>query len=103
MLDSGRYLYAGFMAQQCAEKALKAVIEEGQGRPPKIHDLTALSERAELPSELFRKVGDLDHYYIATRYPGDKARLEAVTDDKKAKELLETAGEVLEWAKKRLT
>ena len=48
MLAGGRYLWAGFMAQQCAEKALKAVIEENQGRPPKAHSLEALAKKAGL-------------------------------------------------------
>ena len=59
-----------FLAQQAAEKALKAVLAERTGGPPprlhsiqKLGDLTGLTQ--QLPPEALR----LDDYYISARYP----------------------------------
>lgn len=104
MLDGGRYLYAGFEAQQSAEKALKAVIQEAVRVPPKIHDLEALGERAGLDeADLVARLRVLSAYYIATRYPEERVRLRKATNQVKATELINTAGEVLAWATRRLT
>jgi HEPN domain-containing protein len=55
MLNTGRYLYVGFMCHQGIEKALKAVIAcdcaEGE-LPPKIHHLQRLAERAGIFTEI---------------------------------------------------
>lgn len=99
MRDTGRYLYAAFQAQQCAEKALKAVLQEKLAAPPKVHDLETLAEKAGLvESDLSRRLRILSAYYIATRYPEDRARLRDVTDREKAVNLIGIAEEVLAWA-----
>ena len=104
MCDGGRYLYAGFEAQQSAEKALKAVIQETVRVPPKIHDLEALAVRASLVDPaLTARLKVLSAYYIATRYPQERSALRGVTDRTKAAELVATAREVLAWATRRLT
>ncbi len=43
MLRTKRLLYAVFQAQQCAEKSLKAVIQERGAVPPCIHDLDVMA------------------------------------------------------------
>ena len=74
MCAGGRYLYAGFAAQESAEKALRAVIQEGARVPPKIHDLETLAERAGLddaaPGGRFRI---LSLYYRGARHPAERA------------------------------
>ena len=68
MCDGGRYLYAGFEAQQSAEKALKAVIQETVRVPPKIHDLETLAEKAGLDdAPLAARLKVLSAYYVAAR------------------------------------
>jgi HEPN domain-containing protein len=64
---------ACFHAQQCVEKALKAVIaERSGGAPPRIHAIAELLEMipegwfVDLRSDL-REI--LDDYYLPTRYP----------------------------------
>ena len=55
MLQTGRYLYVGFMCHQVIEKALKALIARDCDEdeiPPKIHNLVRLSEKANLSDEL---------------------------------------------------
>lgn len=104
MLNGGRYLYAGFQAQQAAEKALKAVIQEAVRVPPKIHDLEALAERAGLDdAALAARLKVLSAYYIATRYPQERATLRKTTDQAVATQLIRTAQEALAWATRRLS
>lgn len=104
MLDSGRYLYAGFEAQQSVEKALKAVIQEAVRVPPKIHDLVTLAHEADLNDEgIVANLAVLSPYYIATRYPRDRERIRASTTQAVAERLIQTAKEVLAWATTRLT
>jgi HEPN domain-containing protein len=64
---------ASFHAQQCVEKALKAVLEEHAGRVPKVHDLDRLFAEAEKYLELEYDepvVNKLNLLYIESRYPG---------------------------------
>ncbi|MDA8146612.1 MAG: HEPN domain-containing protein [Thermaerobacter sp.] len=95
LLDAGRYLYAGFMAQQAAEKALKAVLQETMPVPPKVHDLEVLAQEANLDDQaLAGKLAALSEYYIATRYPDQREELGAKTTRQVAQGLLPTAREV---------
>ncbi len=104
MLRSGRYLYAGFEAQQAAEKALKAVLQEAVRVPPKIHNLVTLAREADLVvEELVDRLATLSAYYIATRYPEVRKELSRRTTVEVAQSLLDTAREVLAWAKYILT
>jgi len=79
-----------FLAQQCAEKYLKAFLEENNTAFGKTHDLVVLlnSTAGHLP-ELDSLRGQLAHlttFGIATRYPGAQA-------DRKAAENALTTGE----------
>ncbi|MDA8346854.1 MAG: HEPN domain-containing protein [Thermaerobacter sp.] len=104
MLRSGRCLYAGFEAQQAAEKALKAVLQEAARVPPKIHNLVALARDAGMDvQELLDRLATLSAYYIATRYPEVRKELSQRTTLDVAESLLDTAREVLAWAKQHLT
>ncbi len=104
MCDGGRYLYAGFQAQQTAEKALRAVIQEAVRVPPKMHDLETLAERAGLDDgSLVGRLKVLSAYYIARHYPAERASLRKTTDQTRALELMTTARQVLAWATRRLT
>lgn len=65
---------ACFHAQQCVEKAFKAILEKKGREVPKTHDVIRLFGLAEnicdleLDIDLLHIVGEL---YIETRYPGD--------------------------------
>jgi len=66
-----------FHAQQCAEKYLKARLQETDIPVPKIHDLTALLDLLlphdpELETLRFA-LGMLTDYAVAVRYPGFSA------------------------------
>ena len=72
-----------FLAQQCAEKCLKAFLEEQQTAFKKDHDLVAL---LDLGGTAFPELDpwrpQLSHlgtFGIAVRYPGPRADMEAAT------------------------
>lgn len=105
MLKAGRYLWTGFVAQQAAEKALKAVLQEGGTEaPPRIHDLVELGGRAGMEDPLLlERLQVLKTYYVATRYPEERERIQQSTSRRRASDLLHTARDTLKWAQMRLT
>lgn len=69
-----------FHSQQCAEKYLKAFLQEQQVRFPYTHRLMplldlCLSVNGEFES-MRQDLDRLDGYAVATRYPGSEATLE---------------------------
>lgn len=73
LAEQGGYHIACFLAQQIAEKAIKAFLY-AQGESPVLgHSVAALAEKAgQHNSQIARKAGAwavLDGYYIPTRYP----------------------------------
>ncbi len=84
-----------FHAQQCAEKYLKAFLEEHQIPFEKTHDLVVLAdligekfpELASLKAEL----GSLGSFSVAARYPGVQADKEAGQKAVRAAEQVRTA------------
>ena len=68
---------ACFHCQQCAEKYVKARLEEAGVRIPKTHDLGELLKLAlpfaPLWSALQPALRSLSQYAVAFRYPGDEA------------------------------
>lgn len=104
MLSTGRYLYAGFEAQQAAEKALKAVVQEALRVPPKVHNLVALADHAGLRDPaLVERLALLSSYYVATRYPEERKAIAQQTTQDVAMSLVETARRALAWARAQLT
>lgn len=69
------YEVACFLAQQVAEKCLKAYLAEHDKRIPKIHQLEKLLGDCKLIAKDFSSLNEeaivLSEYYIETRYPGD--------------------------------
>lgn len=90
---------AVYHAQQCAEKALKAVLLKQVGQFPFVHDLDILVERLEaigitLP-EFVQNAGVLTQYAIQIRYPGDWEPVSV----KEMQEKIAHATQVLSWAR----
>lgn len=71
---------AGFHAQQCIEKYLKALLQKHDVRFEKIHNLISLQElcSAIFPElELYREsLSYLTQFAVAFRYPGESANRE---------------------------
>ncbi len=57
--DNKVYYVASFLAQQAAEKALKALLLESSLKIPKVHDLVFLAERTGAPEGIVSKCREL--------------------------------------------
>jgi HEPN domain-containing protein len=93
---------ACFHAQQCAEKALKALLLKLGVDFPRTHAIEVLldllkEQEIEIPSEVDRAF-ELSQYAVQTRYPGG---WEPVTK-KEAAHALERATLVIAWVENRL-
>lgn len=74
LLEKGKFSHACFLAQQCAEKAVKA-LWYWDGEDPWGHSVQKLLQ--ELPNEALRArtrhlleaAAELDRFYVPTRYP----------------------------------
>ena len=100
MLDAGRFFYVYFCCQQAVEKSLKAIIAEKTKKlPPKLHNLIALAEKADVPVEdkgedLMRFLTDL---YVASRYADVDAPGVHDSDAGHAADCLARATEMVHW------
>ena len=68
----GFYEWACFIAQQAAEKAVKAVYQKkgGEAWGHVVSDLMkGLSDKTSVPEPLIDKAKQLDRFYIPSRYP----------------------------------
>lgn len=83
-----------FLAQQCAEKYLKAFLEEQNTAFGKIHDLVVLLNACAglLPDLDSQKqaMGHLSIFGIAARYPGAQADRKAADESMKTAEIVRT-------------
>jgi len=106
MLQTGRYLYVGFMCHQTVEKALKAIIAQNGKMPQKIHGLMKLAQQGGVYDIMDEKQKDLldtlDPLNIAARYPEQKAKLSAVLTPERCKGILSETEDILCWIKKQL-
>ena len=68
-LRSGRFAQACFVAQQAAEKALKALALHQQCDLPRSHSVLLLAKALEINGEIESAGRYLDRYYISGRYP----------------------------------
>ncbi|MFY9619003.1 MAG: HEPN domain-containing protein [Pyrinomonadaceae bacterium] len=89
-----------FHAQQCAEKYLKAFLQESDVPFPKIHDLADLLKLAlsvePTWTSLLPDLNALSAFAVEYRYPGDAA------DDQEAKEAFEKCESVRQTFRKAL-
>jgi len=89
-----------FLAQQAAEKALKAVLIHRRVRFPYIHDLgkliTLIEQSGISVPESVRRAVILSDYAVESRYPG---LAEPVTPEEHA-EALALAQQVVDWAER---
>jgi len=109
MLDTGRYLYVGFMCHQVIEKALKAVISRdcGEGEiPPKIHNLSKLAIKAKLLDQMSAEqqdfIEELNPLNVAARYSEYKDEIAAGLNKENCKGLIKGTEELLCWIKEQL-
>ena len=101
VLGSGAPSTACFLAQQMAEKYLKALLVFYSQSFPKIHDLKRIATLLEpfVPNifDLEEEFNKLNKFYAATRYPGDIPEGFSVEDARLA---FEAASRVKEFSLK---
>lgn len=107
MLQTHRYLYVAFMAQQAVEKTLKACyVKHRDTTPPYTHNLlrlvTELPWKADMDATTKAIMEELNSYYIESRYTEDIVELQRALTDEEAKRLLKAVKELLEWIKAKL-
>ena len=102
LVKLGRYRHGLFLAHLSLEKMLKAHVCRATGEiPPRIHRLTALTDKAGLKLTRRRSIflGHFDLYQLEGRYPDPSAEQvqagECLQEMKKAED-------VLKWLKERL-
>lgn len=93
---------ACFHAQQCAEKALKALPLQAGDDPPRTHAIDVLLDRLKVRGipvpESVDSAFALSEYAVQTRYPGE---WEPVTPEE-ARQAIDQATLVLAWAEERI-
>jgi HEPN domain-containing protein len=97
MLDSGRYLYVGFMCHQSIEKILKAIyVVQMNEMPPRIHNLARLIKLTELQEEIslehLELIQELNPLNIVSRYPDQELEILGDLNFDYSKRLLERTG-----------
>lgn len=112
MLQTGRYLYVTFMAQQATEKLVKGLyVLYIDQEPSRTHNIWLIF-KGLMEVEQFKEIGnhafvkaqeykpffsDLLFYYIAERYPDYKRQLSSNVTETRAKEVLNKTEEVFVW------
>jgi len=100
-LDPPEWHLACFLAQQSAEKALKALLEAQELPIPRTHDLALLAERlgAILPVVHIRGAAlRLSVHGVGPRYPGPAG----ATTEAAARAAIEDAVAIRAWAQQQL-
>ena len=101
---AGDYYACAFFSQQSVEKIMKALFMlRFRKMPPKIHDLSKLSDLLKLPKYLGSIARDLTPESITTRYPDIAGGVPAELYDKnKAQRILASSMRLLKWLRERV-
>ncbi len=106
MLETGRYLYVGFMCHQAIEKALKAIVASIGDTPPRIHNLSKLAELSNIFYQLDDDKKDildtLEPLNIQARYPEEKEKVFRALNADRCKKLLTQTEDLYQWIKATL-
>jgi HEPN domain-containing protein len=106
MMNAGKYLYVAFTCQQAMEKIIKAIyVSEKSETPPYTHSLLKLIREVGLYDKLDEDtrnfIGELNAYYIESRYTEELDEINAELTNKKAGEILSKTNEVFGWLKSK--
>jgi len=101
MLDTGRYLYVGYMCQQAVEKILKGIIAQQNKENLPIHNLNRLAQVAgienDLNAEQFNFLAELTPYCIEARYGDYRESLSEIINEQRAREVYAKTQEIFQW------
>ncbi|MDO8683735.1 MAG: HEPN domain-containing protein [Armatimonadota bacterium] len=106
LLDTGRYLYVGFMCHQVIEKTLKAAVASAGIFPPKSHRLRMLAELAGLYDRMSEEqrsfLSMLEPLNVEGRYPSEISQIGLQLTAERCKKVIEQTQETYEWIKSTL-
>jgi HEPN domain-containing protein len=107
LLESGRYLYVGFMSHQTIEKILKAYFVSIKHEvAPYSHNLSLLANKSGISDLLSEEQKDfidmLEPLNIETRYPTYKEQLLKSLTKERCTEILEKTRILQQWIKEKL-
>lgn len=107
MLETGRFLYVGFMCHQVIEKILKAYWSKIIDTPPlKIHALSRLAEKSGIDilmsEEQLDFIDKLEPLNIEARYPSYKERLIKSLNRERCIEIISLTDNLRQWIKNKL-
>lgn len=105
--ENKKLIWSVVMCQQAMEKILKALYaQKTEQMPEKTHNLIKLSQNAEIIDEcneetivLFNK---LLLYYLGSRYPDKRARLQKECSYDFVENVINKTKEVFQWVKRKL-
>lgn len=101
-LSVGAHAMTAFFSHQIAELSLKALwVRDGDGLPPRTHDLVELATGLDAPEEVLAASRRLNLFYVTSRYP-DAANGADNYDAAIAGDALARAEEVHAWCSARL-
>ena len=108
MLQTGRYLYVGFMCHQVIEKMLKGHYQLARGEtPPYTHNLKYLAEMSGLIEEMSAKqrefLSRLLPLNVEARYPERKQELLSSLNPGVCTRILSSTEELQSWIKQKLS
>lgn len=94
---------SSFLSQQAIEKALKALYLQERKILKKTPSISLLAKELNLPTELIKKISQVEPIYQKTRYPDVSEKIPAEDFEKSnVVEFLNIAKEVIEWVKKKM-
>ncbi len=104
---TGHHEWAAFQAQQCAEKAVKALVQSlhGSARGNSVVGfLTELANRIAIPDIVLEAARKLDMVYMNSRYPNgfDRGKPADYFSAESSKELVDYARTVLEFCRSQI-
>jgi HEPN domain-containing protein len=108
MLETGRFLYVGFMCHQVIEKMMKAYYVKAEGgMPPYTHNLELLAQKASMVHSLSADQLDfiqrIEPLNIESRYPADRELLAKALSPEKCRLILEQTTEMYRWIEQKLS
>lgn len=103
-LEGGQYFAASWLAQQAAEKGLKAVYLERQGQlPPRTHVLPRLGTQLGVPADVQPDLTLLNPVFGVVRYPSPSGPAPVeIIGQSDATAHVDAARRVIQWTSKQL-
>ena len=100
LFENSRYDDCAVYCHQAVEKGLKSLFLKTKGEVPKIHDLSNLAKKLNLPPALLDHCVRLTPLYFAARYPDAPGYSEKMFTKKDCQNFLKFSEEILLWIKK---